>query len=199
MGVPNQFVAKTIIESARVNENFSVACFSGEIRMYGDETAPTGWLICDGSSYLRSQYSDLFVVIGTKYGSVDGTHFNVPDLKGRVPVGKDLSQAEFETLGEVGGFKTHTLSVNEMPVHTHIQNAHTHVQNAHNHACTIDPGTDSSPPGNFRSDSGGAYTKYTQNATATNQNATATNQNTGSGSAHNNLQPYLVINFIIKT
>jgi microcystin-dependent protein len=62
---------------------------TGLISPFGGGTAPTGWLMCDGSSYLRSAYSSLFAVIGTSYGSADGTHFNVPDFRGRVPVGND--------------------------------------------------------------------------------------------------------------
>lgn len=56
---------------------------------YAGSAAPTGFLLCDGSSLLRSSYADLFAVIGTSFGAADGTHFNVPDLRGRVPVGLD--------------------------------------------------------------------------------------------------------------
>jgi microcystin-dependent protein len=59
------------------------------IAPFAGATVPTGWLMCDGSSYLRASYSSLFAAIGTAYGSADGTHFNVPDLRGRTPVGAD--------------------------------------------------------------------------------------------------------------
>ena len=63
-------------------------------------------MICDGRAVSRSDYSELFAVIGTTYGSGDGsTTFNLPNLKGRVPVGKDSSQTEFDTIGETGGSK----------------------------------------------------------------------------------------------
>lgn len=62
---------------------------TGMIAPYGGSTAPTGWLLCDGSSYLRASYTSLFAVLGTAYGSADGTHFNVPDLRGRNPIGND--------------------------------------------------------------------------------------------------------------
>jgi len=55
---------------------------AGLIMMYGGAAAPTGWLLCDGASLLRASYSDLFTAIGTTFGSVDGTHFNVPDMRG---------------------------------------------------------------------------------------------------------------------
>lgn len=62
---------------------------SGVILGFGGSSAPTGFLMCDGSSYLRATYPTLFATIGVAYGSADGTHFNVPDLRGRVPVGAD--------------------------------------------------------------------------------------------------------------
>ena len=78
----------------------------GGILPYPSSTAPTNWLICDGSAVSRSDYSELFAVIGTTYGSGDGsTTFNLPNLKGRVPVGKDSSQTEFNSIGETGGSK----------------------------------------------------------------------------------------------
>jgi microcystin-dependent protein len=162
----------------------------------------------------------LFAVIGTTYGAGDGsTTFTLPNMKGRVPVGYDSTQAEFDGLGETGGEKTHLLIVSEMPSHTHLQNAHNHTQNAHGHSIS-DPGHNHSVPANW----GGAYnavgvqldpttyaSPYYYNVTtssgtgisvnsntATNIATTATNQNTGGGQAHNNLQPYIVLNYIIK-
>lgn len=82
---------------------------SGSVQPFAGSAAPTGWLLCDGSAVSRTTYADLFAVIGTSYGSGDGsTTFNLPNLKGRVPVGRDASQVEFDTLGETGGAKTNT-------------------------------------------------------------------------------------------
>ena len=106
----------------------------GAITSYAGDTAPTNWLICDGSAISRTTYADLFDAIGTTYGIGDGsTTFNLPNLKGRVITGLDSSQTEFDTLGETGGEKTHTLTVNEMPSHTHIQDAHYHDKHQHSH------------------------------------------------------------------
>ena len=62
---------------------------TGSILAYGGSSAPTGYLLCDGSSQLRASYSAVFAIVGTAFGSADGTHFNLPDLRGRIPVGID--------------------------------------------------------------------------------------------------------------
>lgn len=203
----------------------------GAMAPFAGSSAPTGWLLCDGSAVSRSTYAALFAVLGTTFGAGNGsTTFNVPNAKGRVLVGLDAGQTEFDALAETGGAKTHQLTAAEMPSHTHTQNshnhtqdAHTHTQNAHSHTIT-DPGhshgmdegqTDGAGTLMDRSNAASATTTTTnsattgitvdnatatnQNATATNQAATATNQNTGGDGAHNNLQPYLVIHWIIKT
>lgn len=213
----------------------------GIIQMFAGAAVPSSnWLLCQGQAVSRSTYSGLFGIIGTTYGAGDGsTTFNLPNMQGRVPVGLDSGQTEFDVLGETGGAKTHTLTEAQMPSHTHVQNAHnhlqdahTHIQNAHNHSIT-DPGHahgDSSALGDWLMtefgsannldlhDGGGSLsygttnvtasattgitvsnaTATNQNTTATNQAATATNQNTGGGQAHNNLQPYITVNYIIK-
>ena len=92
----------------------------GVINPFGGASAPEGWLLCQGQAVSRTDYADLFAVIGTAYGSGDGnTTFNVPDMRGKVPVGFNSSETEFDNLGETGGEKTHTLSITEMPSHSH--------------------------------------------------------------------------------
>jgi len=198
----------------------------GVIHQYAGSSAPSGYLLCDGSDVSRSDYANLFAAIGTAYGAGDGsTTFGIPDFRGRVPAGQDDmggtaasrltsggSGVDGATLGATGGAETHTMTTTEMPSHTHIQNAHTHTQNSHNH---------SQNPHNhyiFSGPAGGVHPTIQQNGnngalygpvqtvtatnnptTATNQNTTATNQNTGGGGAHNNVQPVIVTNYIIKT
>lgn len=145
---------------------------SGMVSMTARASAPAGWLLCLGQAVSRTTYADLFAAISTIYGVGDGsTTFNVPNLQGRVPVGFDSSQTEFDTLGETGGAKTHTLTTAQMPSHTHT------ISN-----CGIPGASASGTGGNRLTDSG-----------------TATTNSTGSSEAHNNLQPYIALNYIIKT
>lgn len=199
---------------------------AGTIVQWPGAVAPTSWLICDGSAVSRSTYASLFAAIGTQYGSGDGsTTFNLPNLKGRVAVGLDASQTEFNTLGEVGGAKTHTLTTSEMPSHTHTgttssDGAHTHTfsgttstDGAHTHTYfkSFNNGVSSAGGSswgvwagdqtNTTSSSGSHSHTYsgTTSGASTNHTHTFTTSSVGSDGAHNNLQPYIVLNYIIKT
>ncbi len=163
---------------ARVSRNPTAGQLAdpGDVKATAAATAPAGWLIMAGQSLLRADYPDLFAAIGTTYGSVDATHFTLPDARGRVLVGRDASQVEFDVLGEKAGAKTHTLSVAEMPSHSHgAPSGYAYV---------------TQPRNSTAADGGGLY--------AGGQQASAT-PTTGGGGAHNNLQPYIVLNYIIKT
>jgi|FLYL01.1.fsa_nt_gi microcystin-dependent protein len=186
----------------------------------GSAYARTDYLLCDGSEYSRTEFADLFAVIGTTYGAGDGsTTFNVPNLQGRVPVGRDVSQTEFDTLGEMGGAKTHTLSTDELPSHSHSIN-HDHASfssgsvAAHSHTVRFG-GADNNILVRWAPSTEGLQAAGTGNR-ATFSNATAeaagghshtinvpaysgSSGAVGSGSAHNNLQPYIVMNYLIKT
>jgi Microcystin-dependent protein len=147
---------------------------AGVVDMFAGSTAPSGYLLCDGSAVSRSTYSKLFTAIGTTYGSGDGsTTFNLPNLKGKVAVGLNSADTSFDALGETGGEKAHTLTVAEMPDHNHGLGSYG------------DPST------------GGTY--YYKTTRVTNQFGSGSTGNTGGGGSHNNLQPYIVLNYIIKT
>ena len=151
--------------------SISTAVPAGVITQFGGSTAPTGWVLCDGTAYSRTvTYNNLFTAIGTAYGVGDNsTTFNVPNLKGRVPVGLDSTQTEFDTRGETGGAKTHTLTIAEMPSHNH--------------------------PGQIVFGSGSSNTGVVPTGVGNSQPDTGLR---GDGGAHNNLQPYIVVNYIIK-
>lgn len=164
---------------------------AGGIVAFGGSSAPTGYLLCDGSAVSRTTYAALYTAIGTTYGAGDGTTtFNLPNLKGRVIVGRDSGQTEFDNLGETGGAKTHTLTVSEMPSHTHGNRWRAFMPSGTGSLALNDRGgdailvSDNASHGGNGEDIGG--------------NPTVVNNN-GGGGAHNNLQPYLVVNYIIKT
>ena len=145
----------------------------GMIVSFAGSTAPTGWLLCQGQAVSRTTYAKLFAVIGTTFGSGDGsTTFNVPDLKGRVLVGVGNSGATGSTnhtLGQKSGEETHKLTVSEMPSHTHN-------------------GKYSSGTGQLAGMAGVATNHWF---------SSGYNENTGGDQPHNNMMPYTVANAII--
>lgn len=108
---------------------------AGVFAPFGGTVAPPGWLICDGSSILRADYPRLFTAIGTRYGSVDGTHFNLPPAPERAVYGltnpTDTPTTDGNTLGNRG--PDHKLTTGEMPKHTHPQQSDTVVANGSAH------------------------------------------------------------------
>ena len=143
----------------------------GSISLFAGKTAPNGWLICDGSAVSRTTYANLFSVIGTTYGTGDGsTTFNIPDLQGRVPVGYKSSDSSFDTLGETGGEKTHTLTHDELPIIKYFKGDLDSYDWGNKLEAQISPGN-----------TYGLKYPYV-----------------GHGYAHNILQPYIVMNYIIS-
>jgi microcystin-dependent protein len=119
---------------------------TGIMWIWPTDTAPTGYLLCRGQAISRTTYASLFAIIGTTYGVGDNsTTFNLPNGAGKVFVGKDSTQAEFDTLGETGGANTVTLAATQIPGHTHtfsgtssdISANHTHSGPNHTHTGTV--------------------------------------------------------------
>lgn len=136
--------------------------------------------------------SVFIAVVSTNPGTLLGYGTWSAIAAGRVLVGIDAGDADFDTVEETGGAKTVTLSEAQIPAHTHVQDAHNHTQNAHSHGMA-EGTTDGSGTFMDRSNAAAATTATTDAATATNQATTATNQTTGGGGAHSNVQPYLVV------
>lgn len=180
---------------------------SGSVTAYAGSSAPSGWLLCYGQAVSRSTYSDLFSAIGTTYGVGDGaTTFNLPDARGRAIAGQDdmggtsadrltglSGGVDGDVLGGTGGSETHTLTEAELASHRHLL-AYGVTQ------------TDSVPYPTPTSSNqmaqgvGGSshvseYSLYPVNDEPNVLRSSAT----GSGSAHNNVQPTLILNYIIKT
>ena len=166
---------------------------TASIVMYGGTSAPTGWLLCNGAAVSRTTYADLFAIVGTTYGAGNGSStFNLPDLRDRFAVGSGTTYSN----GSTGGAATHTLSEAEMPSHTHTATS-----------TVTDPGHDHTMNGQSYGDGGdGVMVTGSVDASApdvvndatTGITVATTNASTGSGSAHNNLPPYLGLAFIIK-
>jgi microcystin-dependent protein len=170
----------------------------GSLQAYAGASAPTGWLLCDGTSYSTTVYPELFNVLGYTYGGDPPSNFLVPDLRGRVPMGAGTGTGlTARSLGATVGTETHTLTTAQMPSHTHTQNSHNHTQNPHNHYIYSGPAGGPHPTIQQNGNNGALYGPV-QTVTATNNATTATNQNTGGGGSHPNVQPSLVTNYIIK-
>ena len=142
-------------------------------------TTPSGYLPEDGSAVSRSTYSDLFALIGTTYGVGDGsTTFNLPDSRGRIPVNRNPTDTEFDTMGEKTGTKTETLTIAQIPAHTHSL------------------GYSTSDVPDWIGGSGNPYgisTDYNVRSGTYDSIETV-----GGGAAHNNIQPSIVKRFAIK-
>lgn len=154
----------------------------GALMPYAGLVTPAGWLLCKGQSLARSTYPDLYQTIGTLYGAEDATHFSIPDLRTRVPVGVSDNHATFGQMGSKGGEASHFLTIQEMPSHTHLLK-----------------GVGTSFTGGLEKTNlggGSGWTTVTNYTAAGSPNLWAAP--TGSGSAHNNMPPYIVLNFIIR-
>ena len=171
-----------------------VAVPTGCVLPYAASVAPSGFLFCFGQAVSRSTYSDLFGVITSIYGDGDGSStFNLPDLRGRVVAGKDnmgggvagrltdqSGGVDGDALGAGGGAETHTLTEAQLAAHTHGAGSY-----------VINTGGDAAQ----NSTSGAVFRQDLSQTTP----VSGSSGSTGSGSAHNNVQPTLILTYIIKT
>ncbi|MEP6635307.1 MAG: tail fiber protein [Acidobacteriota bacterium] len=155
--------------------------YVGEIRMFGGNFAPAGWMFCSGQLLPISENETLFQLIGTTYGGDGQSNFGLPNLQSRIP----LHQGNGLTLAEQIGTETVTLTVQQIPIHTHPLVA------------AKSNGTATNPSGNVLAGSVSSVQPYVEDqaSLATNsQNITPV----GGSQPHDNIQPYLCISFIIS-
>lgn len=159
--------------------------FVAEIRMFPFNFAPRGWAFCGGQLLPLSQNTALFSLLGTTYGGNGKSNFALPNLQGRAPMhpgqGPGLS---LHDLGEEAGVETVTLLESEVPSHTHAQRA------------AIDPGDLFAPTNNVLATSVGAAMYQPSNALLVNMSDQSLAPS-GGDQPHNNMQPYLTVNFCI--
>lgn len=155
--------------------------YIGEVRIFAGNFAPVGWLLCQGQLLPISQYEVLFNLIGTTYGGDGETTFALPNLASRIP----HHQGSGEVLGQMGGAEQVTLSQQQMPVHTHTANAS---------AANADQ---SGPAGNVWG--AGTLSSYTSTQAASVTMNAAALLPAGGSQPHDNMPPFLCLNFIIAT
>jgi len=152
--------------------------FMGEIRIFASNFAPNGWALCNGQLLPINQNTALFSLLGTTYGGNGTTNFQLPDLQGRAPMhfGQGTGLGEY-VLGEPVGTETVTLTINEMPTHSHGTSGASAQTSDRPDGLALAPGGSYGTPASYM----------------------ANTEAVGGNQAHNNMQPSLVLNFCIAT
>ncbi len=156
--------------------------FLAEIRIVSFNFAPRGWAFCDGQILPINQNQSLYSLLGPTYGGDARTSFALPDLRGRTPIHVGSSNGSTHLLGRGSGEEAHTLSAAEMPQHSHPLNASNTAADSQTPAANLLANNQSNP--------------YTPFANAVGM-AAGTVTSVGVGQGHDNMQPYLALNFCI--
>ena len=159
--------------------------YIGEIRMFAGNFAPAGWAMCDGAPIPISENDTLFQLIGTTYGGDGQEYFNLPNLQGRVPIHRGTQAGITYQIGEMMGTEQETLTVQQIPAHTHPLIA------------SRGNGTAVNPGGNVLAGSASSVQPYVEDQASVALHAQAISP-AGGSQPHENMQPYLCINFIIS-
>ncbi|ULY68609.1 hypothetical protein [Chlorella virus XW01] len=174
----------------------------GIVLPFATTIAPEGWLVCNGQEVSKTTYASLWNIIGNTFGvAVDSNNFKLPDLRGRVIIGNGAGDGlTNRSIGQNGGSETHTLTINEIPSHTHTGT--TNSSGAHNHTVqnTVQKTGNNTPDGldSTINEIDNIATTTTTTSTDGNHTHTFTTNSTGGGQAHNIVQPFTVLNYIIK-
>jgi microcystin-dependent protein len=176
--------------------------FIGDIRAFGFDFAPVGWLPCQGQlvSINDGAYQALFALLGIRFGGDGRTTFGIPDLRGRVPLGFGSAPGITpKAMGQMLGYEQVTLTENEIPVHTHTATTTTTANTkVYSEAATSDDPTNNyfgKPSENIYISGGRTAKNMATDAITTESNTIVGNG--GSGQAHYNVQPSIVVNFCI--
>ena len=190
-------IADGAVTQAKIN---SAVIFTpvGTVITYAGSSAPTGYLICNGTAISRTTYAALFAIIGTTYGAGDGSStFNLPNLQEKFIVGSSSNTGY--NLADTGGAAEVTLSVNQIPSHTHNDGSlGTSTAGSHNHTYTAYGGGTSGTVPALRFDGGGAVDFNTSSHNGHNHDVTGNTGSTGGGQAHENRPPYMALLTCIK-
>jgi microcystin-dependent protein len=161
--------------------------YVGEIRLFSFSKAPVGWLACNGQSVSISQFQLLFSVIGTTYGGDGAQTFNMPDLRGRVPIGQGQgTNLPHYAIGQSGGEEMHTLINNELPSHSHALVSSTDTANTATPAANVHLATASAGNLYAPANTAGPYELMAPCVVPA-----------GSSVPHNNMMPTIVANYCI--
>lgn len=176
----------------------------GVIKMYGGVIAPTGWLMCDGSLKAKVTYADLYTALGYTYGG-SGDNFRLPDMRGRTPMGigtgnttpKDQSGDALTTRarGDYKGAETHTLEESEAPKHIHVGTTDDDAPHTHYRGTII---ADFSGNPDWDENGGGAGRSAKTTSDGQHDHDFETDEQDSGDGEHNNIQPSVGVNFIIK-
>lgn len=162
--------------------------YVGEIRMFAGNFAPAGWMFCEGQFLQISAYETLFQLIGTTYGGDGQSTFALPDLRGRIPI----HQGNGYVLAETGGSETVTLNTTQIPAHSHAV-----IARAPTGSAPTGNATHTSPAGSMLA--GGSIKAYSSTVPGTTLNMNAATVTAAGGSQpHENMMPYLCVNYIIS-
>lgn len=190
------YVTRAIADATYVPQTSSSLVPAGAITQFAGASAPAGWLLCSGQAVSRTTYAALFAVIGTTYGPGDGsTTFNLPDLRDKFPIGKNAG-----TLGSTGGSSTKTLTIANLPAHTHGSKSITGYVGQ-----VIVPGSDMNKQNGALSFTRLDDVDYASTGSVNdcyrrviNFSSTHEHESVGSGDPLDSMPPYITLNYIIK-